>query len=81
MQTISTTAKQQPVTPAVSDHPYRQIHATTPRGRASWAFCPENRWTGENYLEHTKWFRGTYGVARQAAKRAFKGETTIVCLP
>lgn len=81
MQTIPTTAKRPPVTPAVSDQPYRQSHIAPPRGRGSWAFCPENRWTGENYLDHTQWFRGTYAQARQQAKQAFRGETTIVCLP
>lgn len=66
-----------------STHEYEQAHGKLPRGRGSWAFCPRQNYNAQNYLDYTKWFRGTYSEAKKQAAAHFSKQVgtsvVVVC--
>jgi hemolysin-activating ACP:hemolysin acyltransferase len=54
-----------------STHEYEMNHGARPRGYGSWAFVALEFSRANNYLDHVKWFTGTYGAAKREAARAF----------
>jgi hypothetical protein len=51
----------------ILDTAYQRAHGHKPRGRASWAFCPSDRRTAPDYLDHTIFSPG--GMTFTEAKR------------
>jgi hypothetical protein len=54
-----------------STREYEMAHGKQPRGQGSWAFCPAQAYNLTNYLDHVKWFSGTFAQARKQAKEHF----------
>lgn len=53
-----------------------------PRGNGTWAFCPYDKYRGDDYLQHTAFFHGSYGEAKKAARGHFAAlgiASVVVC--
>jgi len=61
--------------PEVSTHAYERNYGKKPRGYGSWAFCPAEHYNDGDYLDHTKFFQGTFAEARKAAREHYRGQT------
>ena len=61
---------------------YEREHNRMPRGRGGWGFVAYEFSRANNYLDHVKWFNGTYQDAKRQARAAFAAEgvmEVVVC--
>lgn len=64
--------------PRVETRPYVTSHGREPRGYGSWAFCPASHYSRGDYLDFTRWFKGTYGEAKKQARESFAGQAGVI---
>ena len=61
---------------------FERSHGRQPRGRGGWGFVAYEFSRANNYLDHVKWFNGTYQDAKRQARAAFAAEgvmEVVVC--
>ena len=66
--------KAKPGTVEFKTAPYLLAHGRHPRGQGSWAFCPTETYQGLDYLEHVRWYQGTYAEAKRQAAADFAAD-------
>ena len=67
-----------------NNSPFEQSHLRSPRGRGSWAFCPDEYADENDYITHTKFSPSmTFMEAKRWAKvqRWPQGTETLAVLP
>jgi len=52
---------------------YEAAHGKKPRGTGNWAFCPNDTYAADNYLDHVVWASGTYSEAKATVSRQYPG--------
>ena len=61
------TSNQNHLKVCVSTHHYEIAHRRAPRGKGTWAFCPESKYKLLNYIDFTIFLNGTYAEAKAKA--------------